>query len=409
MLGRFHLIFRFGEAYGSFGAQPDCGTGAVIGHVAAAEDQNVLPDRHRASQPHGAQEFKPAQHARSGSAFNRKPDAGLRAAAPDCSVKADQLFPAADFSAAFQTDPGREQKLNVGVQILFRQPVFRQAVAQHAAGFRHAFKHRYLIAFPLQEPGGTQAAGSGPDDGNRFPVRRQALQVGQRPGGADCRKALQRADGDRRVNVPAAALFFAEAHADIAQGTRERGALHHSLQGKGVLPRAEITDVLGDVNVGRAGVGARDQHISLAERLGKYALLVSQRPGGADFDAGAAEAAVGIKQGCAFCNNLLSAVGIIGIRQRRYLSDIVTGADTAPACNTAVHVTDNQRICQVDRETSRSTAQISHSRALPLNQHLEFAFQILWAGIAVINMARKHQLYRRAADMFQFFRIADYG
>ena len=141
------------------------------------------------------------------------------------------------------------------VEDRLRQPVLRNAVAEHAARLGHRFEDRRGHAVPAQIVGGGESGRTGADDGDLLTgFRRKLFHVGVvvKVGS----ETLELIDGDRLAVDVATALLLAEAGADPADRHRQRNALLDDLQAFEKLPFAPGADVLFDVGVGRAGHGA---------------------------------------------------------------------------------------------------------------------------------------------------------
>ena len=137
----------------------------VDGDVAAADDHHARPHAHRLAAAHGAQEVDAAEHEGVVRAFDRQQPRGLRARADeDGVVLLAEVFQPVDPGAGVDRDAQHLDLLEFLLQQLGRQPVGRDAVAQHAAGVFLRLEDLDLVAVGAQVVGGGQPRRAGADD-----------------------------------------------------------------------------------------------------------------------------------------------------------------------------------------------------------------------------------------------------
>ena len=175
---------------------------------------------------------------------------------------------------------GVPQRLQLGVQHLFRQAEAGDAVAQHAARLLRLVVDGDRVAGLRQEPGAAQAGRAGADDGHPLAGARRRGQSGR---GVVAGGAVQGADGDRLVDLAAPAGRLAGPRADAPEDAREGQLVAHGGRGGGEVAAVDELDVGGDVDVRRAGdragrlavgVVVGEVHAQVAGALGAHPLGV---------------------------------------------------------------------------------------------------------------------------------------
>ena len=157
---------------------------------------------------------------------------------------------------------------DLAVEHVARQPVGGDAEVHHAAGDRAGLVDLHGVAHQRQMMRARQAARAGADDqdalaaGCRGDRRRPPL--GERH---VAEKALDRVDGDRRVELAAVAVRLARVIADAAVHRRHRVVLDDRLPGLAEPPGGGVGEPGLDVLAGGAGVVARRQEIQIDRPL----------------------------------------------------------------------------------------------------------------------------------------------
>jgi hypothetical protein len=156
-----------------------------------------------------------------------------------------------------------QDALDFPIQHLVRQTVLGNAVAGDAAQLGHGFEYGNRMAQSAQEVGAADAGRTATDDrhlfagvggaGNRHAVAGVHFPVGH--------EALELVDGNRFVLDAAAAIIFAWMGADPAAGEQQGIAFPDGADGTGIIAFADLIDVLGNIDLGRAGLLARRQRI----------------------------------------------------------------------------------------------------------------------------------------------------
>ena len=142
------------------------------------------------------------------------------------------------------------------VERRFRQTVLRNAVAQHAAGFRLRVEERRLDPFEPQIIGGRESRRTGADNRDFLPGQfRELLHVFVIV--QIRRETLEVVDRDRFAVDIAPALLFAEPRADTADRHRQRNPLLDDLETLEKFALAPGADVLLNARMGRARHRAR--------------------------------------------------------------------------------------------------------------------------------------------------------
>ena len=167
--------------------------------------------------------------------------------------------------------------LDLGEERLPRQAVGRDAVGHHAAGPRHPLEHGDVVAALRQPQRGRQPARARADNRHldvllRRHLGRQPRHVEQPVG----HETLGLADGDRLVDVPAAAALLAERRAHAAADQRKGVGVAVDVQRLRIAALGDQRQVRGHVHAGRARADAAGAHQHLAAR-GRAARLLDVR------------------------------------------------------------------------------------------------------------------------------------
>ena len=158
----------------------------------------------------------------------------------------------------------RGDALDFVVQHVAREPVVRDAVAHHPAGFGAGVADFDLVASPGQVVGGRQSAGSGADD--QHPLTRRLRRGRELPSvlaGCIAEKPLDGMDGDRRVEIGAVADRLARVIADPSVDRRKRVVGDEESPSLLVLADPGVAEPALDVLAGRACVVARWQQVDV--------------------------------------------------------------------------------------------------------------------------------------------------
>ena len=112
----------------------------------------------------------------------------------------------ANADIVLQLDADRGDLLNLFVYDRLRQPVFRNAIAQHTAHLGHGVHNRHVVALAGQVISRCQATGTAADDANFFARGRFDLRLiaASRADAVRC-KIFQIRDGDRLLDILSAA------------------------------------------------------------------------------------------------------------------------------------------------------------------------------------------------------------
>ena len=172
-------------------------------------------------------------------------------------VLAEVLQPV-DLGAGVDRDAQHLDLVEFLLEQLGRQPVGRNAVAQHAAGVFLRLEDLDLVAVGAQVVGRGQARRAGADDADALAAVGRDLgpgvaAVGQAMLGG---LGLQRPDEDGAVVAAAHAGRFARRRADQAAGQRQRVVAADDLDRGAVVAVAQVGHEARDVDVGRAGAVA---------------------------------------------------------------------------------------------------------------------------------------------------------
>ena len=166
----------------------------------------------------------------------------------------------ADAHVAADIDADRADHIDVLVDDVVGQAVFRDAPARHAAGLVERFEDGHAVALLRQVEGGGKAGRAGADDGDFLAGGRGGLA----DSGADLfgrhlihDVALEPADGDRVAFVTRGAGGFALVRAHATADAGERVAFVEQGDAALVVAVAHGFDVVGDRHVRRAGGDAQ--------------------------------------------------------------------------------------------------------------------------------------------------------
>ena len=237
-------------------AKADGGAGRIHRHIAAADDTDALALKVRdPSLADVAQKLHSRVNALTVLAFDAELFVVVRADRDiDCVVlvfdfgKRDVL---ADCCVCMYLNAGRQDKLDVRIQLFRGQAVIRDAVAQHTAKLRALVVHNNLMPHQRQEIGGRQPAGAAADNADPLAGGFGAGRGGPVGRVVAC-KPLDAADVDRIVHHAAAAARLAGMLADIAADGGEGVVLADQAHGVVVPPGAHQRDIPGDIDPGRA-------------------------------------------------------------------------------------------------------------------------------------------------------------
>ena len=221
--GRHALVVLDAVDGDLLGAQAQGRAAGVEGHVAAADDDDVLAHVDLLAERGGLEQAHRVEHARGVRARDGQRAAtlqadgevhGLVAAAVLLHEAVDREVHAGGL-AALQVDAEREHAVDVLLQGGLGQAVLGDAEAQHAARLGLALEHGDGVAEQGQVAGGGEAAGTGADHGDLLLERDRGL-VGQRHVvvGVVAHEALEAGDGDGRLDLPARAVGLALVRAD---------------------------------------------------------------------------------------------------------------------------------------------------------------------------------------------------
>ena len=186
-----------------------------------------------------------------------------------------------DLAVALEFDPEIDDALDLGVDDLARQPVNRNAVAEHATGFRQALKDRDLVAPARELIGARHSRGTCTDDRNLLLLGLftldhfgfEAVLEGPIP-----KIALDRVDPHRTVFFAAVAGGLTRMGADPTHHGREGVGLHLHVEGLFtgfVKAETELLAQLDDrkpaanVVATRAVTGARREAFDISRPQGR--------------------------------------------------------------------------------------------------------------------------------------------
>ena len=148
-------------------------------------------------------------------------------------------------------DTGREDKLDVAIQLFLRQTVVRNAVSQHAAELRTLVVYNDPVSHQRQKISRRQTTRTTADNGNALSGGRRTGR-GRHIGRVIARKALDAADVHRVVHHAAAAARLARMLADVRAGRGEWVILADQADCIGIASFAGQGDVTRNINSGRA-------------------------------------------------------------------------------------------------------------------------------------------------------------
>ena len=278
------------------GAEAECGAPGVEGHVAAADDDDVLAhvdllaERGGLEHAHGVEDALGVGAGDGQGAAALEADGevhGLVAAAVLLHEAVDGEVLAGGL-VALQVDAERGDAVDVLLQGGLGQAVLGDAEAQHAAGLGLALEDGDGVAEQGEVAGGGETAGARADDGDLL-LERDLRLLGQRHvvEGVVADEPLEAGDGQRLVDLTARAVGLALVRADAAAdggegvglardgvrlgvaavGDEGQVALRAGVHGAGAL--AGAVALLGD----RVGVGD-GLRVELVDGLALAELLV---------------------------------------------------------------------------------------------------------------------------------------
>ena len=167
---------------------------------------------------------------------------------------------AADGNAGVHLNAGGQDEVDIRIQLVLRQTIIRNAVAQHAAELGTLVIDYDLVTHQRQEIRRRQTARSAADDADALAGRR----CGSRRRGVVrvvAREALDAADVDRIVHHAAAAVCLARVLADIAAYGREGIVLADQAHGVVVAAGTHECNVARNIHTGRAQCYTRHRMI----------------------------------------------------------------------------------------------------------------------------------------------------
>ena len=157
-----------------------------------------------------------------------------------------------------------EDALDLGIEHIARQPVFRNAEAHHAAGERPGLVDLDRMAEPAQMIGGRQAGRPGADHQHALAaLGRRRREAPALPDRLVAEETLDRIDADRFVDLGAIAGAFARVIADAPHDRRQRIVLRQHAPGALVIAGFGVRQPALDVLARRAGVIAGRQAIDI--------------------------------------------------------------------------------------------------------------------------------------------------
>ncbi len=168
---RRHVVaaFQAGHVH-LLGAQPPGGAGAVEGHVAAAQHDHPFADSHLVAQVHSAQEVGAHQDA-----LTVGPRDAQLLSFVGAHCNHDRLVALLEERVQrFHPGPGHDNHshsfdlADLALDHVPRQPVFGDAVAEHASGGGKRLEHGHLMPLEAQVVGRGETGGPGAD--NRHPL-----------------------------------------------------------------------------------------------------------------------------------------------------------------------------------------------------------------------------------------------
>ncbi len=262
VVGRHLLAGLEADLIDGRGAEAARGARRVDGDVAAADDQHALAGHvDGLTQLDGAQELERGLHALQFLAGHAQTDRLVRARRHEDGVETVVLEPRDIVHARVgrDLDADRRHVGDVVVDHVVRQPVRRDAEAEHATRLRSRLEDLDAVALASELPGGREAGRARAHDGDLLAVLLGLLQrlqfvlpvvpVGDEP--------LQAADRQRTLELAARALLLARRIARASERAHERGRLEHQAEGLLILSAAHARDVPVRLDAGGALIGAR--------------------------------------------------------------------------------------------------------------------------------------------------------
>ena len=385
-------------------AEAHGGSGAVKGHVAGSHDDHAAA--HAGILSHGgpAQEVRAEQYAGQFISGHFQAVSLMRADGDEHRViRAQQLGGFRHPAIAFDlyADLG-------DIRRLFGDHLARQAVGGDAVGHlpaqrRIRFLERNTVALLGQIEGRGHAGGAAAHDADLFPRVGKALlvvlpeRVVRMLGGI----ALDVADRNRLVDLPAAALALTGMGTDPAETLRERNTLVNHGGRLVIAAFLHQAHIARHICVRRALRRAGDQGIPFFD--GVPVERVADGPRGTDLGAGAAEAAVGILEQFVVKRSDIGLQILLVVLQHADLAEVLAGTHAASAEDAAVHVVYEERVALVHLQALDAAGHAGRGDTHILDQGLQLAFAVFRAGRAVLGMCRQQQLHRevpQAGDLF---------
>ena len=168
VLDRRHLLAGAPVEQRHVRAEPARGARGVDRGVAAADDDDLVADVDLLADPDALQEVDAGEAVRGILALDAEVDALLGADRQvhglEVAAQVVHRNVAADLHPEAQLHAEVEDRLDLGVEHLVRQPVARDAVAQHAAALGGALEHRHGVAAARQLVGAGEPGGAAADD-----------------------------------------------------------------------------------------------------------------------------------------------------------------------------------------------------------------------------------------------------
>ncbi len=269
------------------GAQPLGGACNVERRVAAAVDDDAAAQHRLVLALHAAQHRHGVEHPRGLASRDVCALGDVRADREKGRVEASLAHGVEDVPhlvVELQFDPELDDALDLGVQHVARQSVFRDAEAHHAARQRARFSDGHAMPAAAQMIRGREPRRAGADDQNalaRFLARPREL-----PAPLDrfvAQEALDGVDADRLVELPAVARTLAGVIADAPHDGGKRVVLDERAPCGLVVAALGMVEPGLDVLAGGARVVARRQAVDVDRPRGPpRARLVGER--GADVE-----------------------------------------------------------------------------------------------------------------------------
>ena len=273
----------------ALGAQALGGADGVHGHVAAAEDDDVLAvlgrgvvlrEVVRLHEVHAGEVLVGEEDVRQVLAGDVEELRQARARGDVDGVEAllEELVGVGDVAhdrVVLELDAHLFQAVDLALDDRLRQTELGDAVDEHAAAGEEGLEDGDVKAVAGELAGAGDAGRAGADDGDLLAVLGSHLGRGSELG-AITQEALELADGHGLglLTTDALALALVLLRADAAADGGEHGLLADDVQGAAVVLRADLLDELRDVDVDRAALDAeRALAVHAALGLGQRHLL----------------------------------------------------------------------------------------------------------------------------------------